>query len=172
MGCQGLTTQSLKASSSCPVLWASAKGAPPLRETCGTSDQPALSCPALGARKGSPPDLENSSPRYPSLATRPRSYLTTQKPRIRLGCPSWSTFSGAPQKLLLADFGRKEYGYGTSWRGFNSTPGTYFISTLGFATKQLFWETQASYQYWYWKASSSRLSAPKGLWVHMTSLAQ
>ena len=43
----------------------------------------------------------------------------SEKPRIRLGCPSWSTlkFSEAPRKLLLVDFGRKEYGYGTSWKG-------------------------------------------------------
>ena len=36
------------------------------------------------------------------------------KPRTRLGCPSRSTFSQAPRKLLLVDFGRKEYGYRTS----------------------------------------------------------
>ena len=36
---------------------------------------------------------------------------------IRLGCPSRSTFSQAPRKLLLVDFGSKDYGYGTSWRG-------------------------------------------------------
>ena len=40
-----------------------------------------------------------------------------EKPRIRLGCPSRSTFSQAPRKLLLVDFGRKEYGYRTSGRG-------------------------------------------------------
>ena len=39
------------------------------------------------------------------------------KPRIRLGCPSRSTFSQTPRKLLLVDFGRKEYGYRTSRRG-------------------------------------------------------
>ena len=33
------------------------------------------------------------------------------------------------------DFGRKEYGYRTSWKGLSSTPGTYFDSTLGFALK-------------------------------------
>ena len=35
---------------------------------------------------------------------------TSEKPRIRLGCPSRSTFSQAPRKLLLVVFGRKEYG--------------------------------------------------------------
>ena len=57
----------------------------------------------------------------------------SEKPRIRLGCPSRSTFSQTPRMLLLVDFGRKEYGYRTSRRGFNSTPGTYLTSTLGFA---------------------------------------
>ena len=41
----------------------------------------------------------------------------SEKPRIRLGCPSSNTFLQAPRKLLLLDFGRKEYGYRTSWEG-------------------------------------------------------
>ena len=57
----------------------------------------------------------------------------SEKPWIRLGCPSRSTFSQPPRKLLLVDFGRKEYRCRTSWRGFNSTPGTYLNCTLGFA---------------------------------------
>ena len=52
--------------------------------------------------------------------TRKSGFKTTrsgpEKPRIRLGCPSRSTFSQAPRMLLLVDFGRKEYGYRTSWR--------------------------------------------------------
>ena len=47
-----------------------------------------------------------------------RSPILAEKPRIRLGCPSRSTFSQAPRKLRLVDFGRKEYGYQTSWRAF------------------------------------------------------
>ena len=43
----------------------------------------------------------------------------SEKPRIQLGCtirsPSRSAFSQAPQTLLLVDFGRKGYGYQTSW---------------------------------------------------------
>ena len=31
----------------------------------------------------------------------------SEKPRIRLGCPSRTTFSQAPQKLLLVDFWQK-----------------------------------------------------------------
>ena len=42
---------------------------------------------------------------------------SSEKPRIRSGCPSRSTFSQAPRKLLLVEFGREEYGYRTSWRG-------------------------------------------------------
>ena len=61
----------------------------------------------------------------------------SEKPRIRLGCPSRSTFSQAPRKLLHVEFGRKEYGSRTSWRGFNSTPGTCF--TKKHFTKKMFW---------------------------------
>ena len=57
----------------------------------------------------------------------------SEKPRIRLGCPSRSAFSRAPGNLLFVDFGRREYGYRASWRGFSSTPGTYLNSALGFA---------------------------------------
>ena len=42
----------------------------------------------------------------------------SEKPRRRLGCPSRSTFSQAPQELFLVDFGRKEYGYRTSRKVF------------------------------------------------------
>ena len=44
--------------------------------------------------------------------------------------------------ILFVDFGRKEYGCGTFWRGFNSTPGTYLNSTLGFARRCLFFSRQ------------------------------
>ena len=70
----------------------------------------------------------------------------SEKPRIRLGytvrSPSRSAFSKAPRKLLLVDFGRKEYGYQTSWRRFVGGGGStvlqepYLNSTLGFATKK------------------------------------
>ena len=53
----------------------------------------------------------------PSDADSSSATQGSEKPRIRLRCPSRSTFSLAPRKLLLVDFGRKEYGYGTSWRG-------------------------------------------------------
>ena len=71
--------------------------------------------------------------------------LNSEEPRVRLGCPSRSTFSQAPRKLVVVDFGRKEYGYRTSWRGFSSTSGTYLNSTLGFAnvsemSKRGWWE--------------------------------
>ena len=38
-----------------------------------------------------------------------------EKPRIRLGCPSGSTFSQAPRKLVLVDFGQKRVRF--SWWG-------------------------------------------------------
>ena len=55
----------------------------------------------------------------------------SEKTRIQLGnmvkSPSRSAFSQAPRKSLLVDFGRKEYGYQTTWSifggGSNSTPG-------------------------------------------------
>ena len=56
-----------------------------------------------------------------------------EKPRIWLGCPSRSTFSQAPQKLLLLDFGRKSTVIGPPGGEFNSTPGTCLNSTLGVA---------------------------------------
>ena len=61
--------------------------------------------------------------------------------RIRLGyrvrSPSRSAFSQAPRKLLHVDFGRKEYGYQTTWIGFgagsSSVQEPYLNRTLGFA---------------------------------------
>ena len=47
--------------------------------------------------------------------------------------PSRSTSSQAPRMLLLVDFGRKSTVIGPLGGGFNSTPGTYLNSTLGFA---------------------------------------
>ena len=87
----------------------------------------------LGLRL-SAPELASPFASDSSLQTRvSRMEFFSGKPRIRKGCASRNTFSQAPRKLLLVDFGRKEYGYGTSWRGFNSFPGTHLNSTLGFA---------------------------------------
>ena len=68
-------------------------------------------------------------------------WFFSEKPRIRLGytvrSPSRSAFSKAPRKLVLVDFGRKEYGYQTSWSRLVGGPTVlqepYLNSTLGFA---------------------------------------
>ena len=42
---------------------------------------------------------------------------TSDKRRIRLGCPSWSTFSEASRKLFLVDFGQKRVRLWDLWEG-------------------------------------------------------